>query len=252
MNRPGLLVSVRNVAEARIALQGGVDLIDIKQPQRGALGACDAQTIIEIAAEIAEQVPVSVALGELRDFKTLRRPLQLTGIQFAKFGLAGMADVANWKVQLLDAWAELAELIAPVAVIYADSCQARAPARSEILNLARTSRCGAVLVDTFLKDGRNVFEHLSPAELRILSQQVRDAGKLFVLGGSLDDRTIPIAAELGIDYVAVRGAACKHSRTSEIDAGRIAKIAQVLRAPRRPRHVGKGERALTRKLPPFA
>ena len=252
MERPGLLVSVRNVDEARIALQSGVELIDVKEPQRGALGACDDATISEIAAVVGDQVPLSVALGELRDFMTTQLPLRLPGIRFAKFGLAGMDDVPNWKTRLVETWAELPGHVAPVAVIYADSTQAHSPAWPEILDIARESSCGAVLIDTCLKDGRNVFEHFSKADLCGLSRHVREAGMLFVVGGSLDETTIPIVAELGVDYVAVRGAACKHSRTSEIDAGRIARIAQVLRAPRRGVRVGKSKHALTRKLPPFA
>ncbi|MBY0228781.1 MAG: (5-formylfuran-3-yl)methyl phosphate synthase, partial [Gemmataceae bacterium] len=35
---PGLIVSVRSADEARIALENGADLIDVKEPSRGALG----------------------------------------------------------------------------------------------------------------------------------------------------------------------------------------------------------------------
>ena len=38
---PGLLVSVRSGAEAEAALAGGADLIDVKEPTRGALGRAD-------------------------------------------------------------------------------------------------------------------------------------------------------------------------------------------------------------------
>ena len=35
----GLLVSVRSASEARVALAAGVDVIDVKEPNRGSLGA---------------------------------------------------------------------------------------------------------------------------------------------------------------------------------------------------------------------
>ena len=38
-NSPGLLVSVRSAAEAITALEAGADVIDVKEPSRGALGA---------------------------------------------------------------------------------------------------------------------------------------------------------------------------------------------------------------------
>ncbi|OZA08229.1 MAG: hypothetical protein B7X97_06980, partial [Methylotenera sp. 17-45-7] len=45
---PQLLVSVSSVEEARIALDNGVDIIDLKHPARGALGALDLDDIVEI------------------------------------------------------------------------------------------------------------------------------------------------------------------------------------------------------------
>ena len=39
--RSRLLVSVRSAAEAEIALHGGADLIDVKEPTRGSLGRAD-------------------------------------------------------------------------------------------------------------------------------------------------------------------------------------------------------------------
>src|SRR5947209_20487137 len=42
---PRLLVSVRNVAEAEAALAGGCDVLDLKEPGRGAMGMADISTI---------------------------------------------------------------------------------------------------------------------------------------------------------------------------------------------------------------
>ena len=42
---PGLLVSVRSAAEALAALAGGADVIDVKEPNQGSLGAADDDTI---------------------------------------------------------------------------------------------------------------------------------------------------------------------------------------------------------------
>ena len=36
----GLLVSVRDAAEAEAALRGGATLIDVKEPRHGSLGSC--------------------------------------------------------------------------------------------------------------------------------------------------------------------------------------------------------------------
>ena len=67
MTHPRLLVSVRDAAEAAAALAGGAALIDVKEPARGSLGRADAATIAAVVAAVGGRVPVSVALGELRE-----------------------------------------------------------------------------------------------------------------------------------------------------------------------------------------
>jgi (5-formylfuran-3-yl)methyl phosphate synthase len=90
----GLLVSVRNAEEARDAVEADADLIDIKEPLAGPLGAAAPETIAEIIRVVAGRRPLSVALGELADQKSTfgdRLPL---GIRFAKLGLAGCVGTA--------------------------------------------------------------------------------------------------------------------------------------------------------------
>src|SRR5213082_3340205 len=60
-----LLVSVVSVEEARRALAGGADIIDVKDPNEGALGAPSPRTLSEVVREVGGRAPVSVALGDL-------------------------------------------------------------------------------------------------------------------------------------------------------------------------------------------
>src|SRR5689334_14696969 len=66
-----LLVSVRDAAEARDAVEAGADLIDVKEPQAVSLGAAAPQIVAEIIQAVAGRRPVSVALGELIDHRGL-------------------------------------------------------------------------------------------------------------------------------------------------------------------------------------
>ena len=50
---PGLLVSVRSVAEAQEAVAGGAAIIDVKEPSRGPLGRADAGVTAAIAEAVA-------------------------------------------------------------------------------------------------------------------------------------------------------------------------------------------------------
>jgi dihydropteroate synthase len=63
---PGDAVALA-VAQARTMVEQGADLIDVKEPKRGPLGAADFATLEEIVAEVAGQAPLSAACGELID-----------------------------------------------------------------------------------------------------------------------------------------------------------------------------------------
>lgn len=97
-----LLVSVRSLVEARLAVAAGVDLVDIKEPARGSLGAASLVTIRSIVEALADRAPLSCALGELIDVAhdPEHAPAPAVGIidqlaelppelAFAKLGLAG-------------------------------------------------------------------------------------------------------------------------------------------------------------------
>ena len=61
----GMLASVRDWEEAQIALNAHVDIIDLKQPDLGALGALDIDTIGDIVTKIDFRCPVSATIGDL-------------------------------------------------------------------------------------------------------------------------------------------------------------------------------------------
>ena len=80
-NSPGLLVSVRSAAEAITALEAGADVIDVKEPSRGALGAADCETIAAVVRAVAGRAPLRLHLeNSLTSASTIvmamRRPSQ--------------------------------------------------------------------------------------------------------------------------------------------------------------------------------
>src|SRR5437763_1899892 len=85
---PGLQVSVRSAAEAESALAGGADLIDVKEPSRGPLGAADAAVIRDVITAVAGRRPVSAALAGSLDEPAIRRLAPLGPDWFAVRGAA--------------------------------------------------------------------------------------------------------------------------------------------------------------------
>lgn len=237
-----LLVSVRDVEEARIALEAGVDLIDLKEPSHGALGAVDTKVAEEVVRlrdsgnEAQRTIPLSMALGELVDYfpddavpDESARPASLptipVGIRYAKVGLAGCAPRKYWRAQLRWFVRNVVQARGFVAVVYADGDLVQAPSAEDVLEAAIELGARALLVDTAVKDGRGLFDHWAADQLK---RFMRAPKLLTVVGGGLTLESIPTAAAYRPSYVAVRGAACRGVRTSKIDAERIQEIFDAL------------------------
>ena len=60
-----MLASVTGVEEAEIAISGGADIIDLKDPKAGALGAVATETIRETVPLIAGRRATSAVCGDL-------------------------------------------------------------------------------------------------------------------------------------------------------------------------------------------
>jgi (5-formylfuran-3-yl)methyl phosphate synthase len=213
--RPGLLVSVRSAAEAHAALEGGADLIDVKEPLGGPLGMADSGVIQDIVAAVAGRVPVSAALGEWRDRHAVAIPGNL---QFLKFGLAGVANErADTAVAALRAF----ESAAPVLVAYADHRNASSPEPTRLVDLAIDLRFSVFLIDTFAKNGATLLDWVEPVTLRTMRERLSRAGIAMAIAGSLDSAAIQRLQSISPSWFAVRGAACVGGRTGAICADRV-------------------------------
>ena len=224
--RPGLLISVRDLVEAKIACEADADLIDVKEPDRGSLGAADPQTLRAIAEDLAGRIPLSAALGELVDAD--RQAAQLpAAYQFAKFGLAGAAKI-DWQTALKRGFAQLPPHVRPVAVIYADWKTCAAPSPDEVCACARELGVAAVLIDTFNKDGSTLFDHFTFNQIGELISLAAQADLICVLAGGLSIDLVPAAASFHPDYIAVRGAACDGDRQGNISLDAIRRIKRII------------------------
>jgi hypothetical protein len=226
-DRPGLLVSVRSADEARVALAGGADVIDVKEPGRGSLGAADARVVAEVVAAVGELVPISVAVGELMEGRILTA--DTAGIAFAKIGLAGCRSYADWPVRWRAAIAEWPASVRPVAVVYADWRFAAAPPPEIVLAEAVAIGCPALLVDTWDKSRGTLFDHWSAQDVARFCRQVRAAEIAVVLAGSLHGESLQAAAACRPDLIAVRGAVCEGGRIGAISAEGVRTVLATLR-----------------------
>jgi (5-formylfuran-3-yl)methyl phosphate synthase len=231
---PGLLVSVRSAAEALTALEAGADVIDVKEPNRGSLGAADFKTLAEIVQVVEGRSPVTAAMGELVDINAANSAAPQTkaipsGVSLFKIGLAGCAELPNWQARWRDAVVALRGLAEgsapqPVAVVYADWQAAHAPPPNDVSHAAVELHCPALLIDTWDKSAGGLFDHWPIDDLQAFLNRARSHDLIIVLAGSLLGESFNLAVQLAPHLVAVRTAACDAGRNGTISAARVREL----------------------------
>lgn len=229
---PRFLVSVRSASEVDAALEGGAQLIDLKEPDLGPLGRAEVAVWQAVLDRVPPWVPVSAALGELHEFEPAAGSIPAAAwrrLTYVKLGLS--AAPADWA----DRWAALRTRLGPgprwIAVVYADHEAASAPPPAAIIEAGIAARCAGILVDTWKKG------HSSPLDpsWSVLLEPARRAGLLVALAGGLDAPDLPRLAALAPDIVAVRGAACERGdRLAGIDPSRVAALSDAVSRMTRP------------------
>jgi uncharacterized protein (UPF0264 family) len=234
----GLLVSVRDAAEARAAVAGGAAIVDVKEPARGPLGAADAAAITAVAAIAAERTPWTVACGELADVDGLgaatRACRRLAGGMpaAAKAGPAGL-DLAAWQRRFAAFAAALPADVEPVAVAYADAGRACAPDPAALIAAAASCGSRILLVDTFDKSAPGT---LATAAGRARAAEwvaaAREAGLRVAVAGRITLAELPVAVAIGADVVAVRAAVCGGDRLGAVRRDLVAAATLCMRRTR--------------------
>ena len=234
-----LLVSVMDAAEAVRAVGAGADIVDLKDPAEGSLGAPRPATVRRVRRAVRAGVPVSVAIGDLPHLPgtaaLAARGAAECGAAFVKVGLWGSSSEEE-AVALLRAVREAVDDLPGVAVIagaYADA--ARMPSRPLpprlIARVAAEAGVAGCLVDTGVKDGRGLLHWLAPEAIAGLADEARAAGLLFAVAGSLAADDIAAVRALGPDIVGVRSAACRDGRRDgPLDRARVRRLHGLCRA----------------------
>ena len=233
-----LLVSVADAREARVAVQAGVDIVDVKNPAEGSLGAPAPGVIARVRDTVPPERPVSAAIGDLPNLPGTAALAALgaarSGAAYVKVGLWGTSTEEE-AVAVLRAVREALDGGATViAAAYADAD--RVPSRplppGAVVAAARRAKAGGCLVDTAVKDGRGLFEWLTPDALAALVAEGHAAKLEMALAGALRAEDLPTVRATGADIAGVRSAACRDGlRTAPLDAERIGRLQAMCARP---------------------
>ncbi|MGU3402460.1 (5-formylfuran-3-yl)methyl phosphate synthase [Methylobacterium brachiatum] len=219
---PSLLVSVRDPAEAEAAQLAGADLIDAKDPERGALGALDVDVVTEIVARIAGAAVTSAVADPTPDAVTA---MAATGIDWVKTGL----DARDRRDKAAMAALAAAAPGRLIAVLFAED----GPAADLVPALAQAGFAGA-MIDTAGKSGARLTDLAEPEALAAFTAACRTHGLMSGLAGSLRITDIPVLSTHRPDYFGFRGGLCRDfDRRNGIDPLRVAEAVRALRPNQR-------------------
>lgn len=235
-----LLVSVRSAQEAAAALDGGADIIDVKEPRRGSLGRCDPAVlgeIVDLVRRCSPELSVSAALGEAHESDGNPWPADslLQSLDLVKCGLSRLLPAdSDWS----QAWLKFRRQILPpavsgprwVAVSYADAERSGAPRPLDVLEQGHRTGCPVLLIDTFEKDGSSLFDWIDVDALMDIRQRTQTYDMKLALAGGITLDVLPQVVAVCPDIVAVRGAACDQGeRTATVSADRVRQLADAIR-----------------------
>jgi uncharacterized protein (UPF0264 family) len=226
-----LLVSVADAREARAARLGGADVIDAKDPRRGALGAVSAASLLAIRA--AGGRPFSAALGDVGSPGVLTRHARaaaLVGATYLKVGFRDVVTTAGARARAAavhgatTAWSGARIVL----VAYADWARTGSASPRVVLDVAAASGAAGLLLDTASKHA-GLFALWSPEAVEAWVAAAHGAGLFAALAGSLAAPDVPLARALGADLVGVRGAACAGGRLGRVTRARVAELSAIVR-----------------------
>ncbi|MHA6687105.1 (5-formylfuran-3-yl)methyl phosphate synthase [Mesorhizobium sp. A556] len=224
-----MLASVTGTEEAEIVLAGGADIVDLKDPAVGALGAASTQTIRHAVASIAGRAPVSAVCGDLpmepETILAKAEEIAATGVDYVKIGFFPSENAAACAAAL----EPLAAKTKLIAVLFADLSP-----DFELLPVFGKHRFHGAMVDTAQKSNGRLLDHLPPQRIPEFVDRARELGLLVGLSGSLEAPDVPRLLAFAPDFLGFRGALCGDAgRAGAIRPDAVAEIRELI--PQEPR-----------------
>jgi uncharacterized protein (UPF0264 family) len=224
--RIDFLASVRDEAEAELALAGGADIIDCKDPAAGALGALPHAMVAAVRRALPARVPVSATIGDLPCEPAIlcqaARAMAATGVDYVKVGLLPGGDARAAIAALGRQDLGGARL---VAVLFAD----HDPDFGLLDALAQAGFAGAML-DTARKGNGALVDCMSVTRLQRFVADGRSQGVMVGLAGSLRLEHVAGLKRLRPDILGFRGALCAgRARRGVLDGNAVRAVAQAVK-----------------------
>ena len=209
-----LMVSVQDLYEAKQALKGGADIVDVKNLQEALVGSAHPNVVKQVRDEVPSAHHASVTLGVV--------PNQIGTVAMAVYA-AGVIDATSVKVGFMVSDYDLAlETLQAskealkgtntklIGSLFADNLLHDGGLDPDLMvKLAKESNCDGFLIDTLVKDGRNLFDFFPEERLKEMVMEGKELGMSTALSGHLKMSDLDELARVNPDIVGVRGAVCQ-------------------------------------------
>lgn len=227
-----LLASVATIDEAAIVAHNGADLVDMKDPHRGALGALSTQRIREIVASLDRGVSTSATTGDQHTHSqqvlTAVEQVGATGVDYIKVALQPEFSVDQTCEILHPLCAQGLNII---LVLFADDARVVEHSQHMILT-AKHAGLHGVMIDTANKKAGGLRSQVSDEWLHSFVDAAKSHRLMTGLAGSLGETDIAPLLLLKPDYLGFRGALCDNTdRTHAICALSVKRIKLAFNRP---------------------
>lgn len=213
------MISVTNGDETHAALEGGADIIDIKNPAEGALGAPSPTMIYDTCLALKGHNPFSVALGEFPG-KPCASALAAVGsayfnpnfIKIAFIPHTSATEMAQTLQEIKKSLCFVQKPISVVAVAYADTLHYASWNLEQFSAIAKENGAEGCLVDTWEKKNKSLLDYLSMKEIKQFISSCHSRQLFCGLAGSLRISDVVNLTRLEPDIIGVRSAVCGGDR----------------------------------------
>lgn len=211
-----LLASVANLEEAESVVGLGVDILDLKNPSEGALGAWSSEGVRDAVEALKGQV-LSATIGDLPMHPDLIvnavRAMALSGVHYVKLGFFPGEAFGSVLAALKQLELNHAHL---VAVLLADH-----PLDLGLIETLKATGFSGVMLDTADKSRGSLRDCRPDDFIGTFVKEARAHSLFCGLAGSLALADIEPLSRHEPDYLGFRGALCVGGRTQRLDASRL-------------------------------
>ncbi|MFF7250660.1 (5-formylfuran-3-yl)methyl phosphate synthase [Embleya sp. NPDC008237] len=212
-----LLISPDSVEEALDCARAAahLDIVDVKKPDEGSLGANFPWVIREIREVVPADKPVSATVGDVpyKPGTVAQAALGavVSGATYIKVGLHG-CTTPEQAIEVMRGVVRAVKDHRPDAFVvasgYADAHRVGCVNPLALPDIAHRSGSDAAMLDTAIKDGTRLFDHVPPDVCAEFVRSAHEADLLAALAGSIKIGDLGRLTAMGTDIVGVRGAVC--------------------------------------------